>query len=113
MLESRIRLLKVELDCLKRKESTGCSMGIVDRKAASTESKTDSVADGLCQDTFNLYASIRHNVDKKLLAVGSHLRNLIEQKAQMIQQSGLGAICKCVGGVQESFLMLLRLWTEP
>lgn len=58
-----ISLLKDELGYLKRKKLTGCEMEIMGCKVVDAEGKANDLADGMCQDTFDLYASIRPNID--------------------------------------------------
>lgn len=87
MLESRSRLLKNELDSLKRKVSMGCDMDIAGRKVANADGKVNILVNGLRRDTFDSYASIQHNVDQTLLAVGRCLRDLFDSQAQGFQRS--------------------------
>lgn len=56
LLESRISLLKDELDVLKRKKSTGCNMKIVGRKDADVKYGVNNLGDRLRQDIFDSYS---------------------------------------------------------
>lgn len=66
MIELRISLLKEELDSLKRKDTTGCNMDIVERKATLVKGGENKLVDRLRRDSFDLYASVRQNVDQPL-----------------------------------------------
>lgn len=111
MVESRINLLKDELNSLKWKESTGCDTDIVCRNVVEAKSKVNNLINELRQTTFDLYGSIRHNFDQTLLAVGSPLRDLVRE-AQELQQSVHAALRDAARGVQESFVDFLKLWAE-
>lgn len=71
--KARIVFSKDELDSLKRKEPAGFDMEVVGRKIADANGKASNLVEGLRRDTFDSYASIRHDGDQKLLAVGSRL----------------------------------------
>lgn len=104
MLESRIILLKEELNPLKREETTGCDINIVGRRVADNKGDVSILVDRLRRDTFNSYASIRRNVEHLLLAVDSRLKNLTDLEAQNLQWGVHAALCSAVVGVQESFV---------
>lgn len=104
MLESRISLLEEALDFLKRNESTGRDMEIVNRKLADAKNEVNNLVDGSHRDTFDSYTSIRHNVNQTLLSVGSRLRDLIDREGQELQWSVHATLRNAASGVQGSFV---------
>lgn len=84
-LKLRASLLKDKPVALKRKKSAGCNMEIVGRKVADIKSKVNNLANGLRRTNSESFASIRHNVDQKLLAVGSRPKTLLDREAQELQ----------------------------
>lgn len=59
-------------------------MEIVGRKIADANDEVNSLVVGLRRDVFDSYASIRHDVDQTLLAVGSRIRKQIDRKARRL-----------------------------
>lgn len=103
MGESCIGLLKNELDFQRRKETTGYKTEAVSCKVADAKGEVNSLDDGLRRDTFDMYASIRHNVDQTLLAVSNCLKKLINGEAKWLQQKVHAALRNGASGVQKSF----------
>lgn len=103
MLKSWAGLLTNDLDALKQKETTGCVMEVWGCKAADAKSKINSLVDELRHDTFESYASIWHNVDQPLLAVGSLLRKVIYREGMDLQRGFYEALSNVADGVQQSF----------
>lgn len=74
-------------------------MRTLGRKVVDAKGGANSLDGGLRCYTFDLYATNRHDVDQKLLAVGSRLRALIDRDAEELQWSAHAALCKVTGGV--------------
>lgn len=66
MIETRISVLKDELESLKRKESISCSVKIVDCKVADADGDMHDLVGCLRRYTFDTYACIRHGDDRLL-----------------------------------------------
>lgn len=75
-------------------------MGMV----ADAKGKMNSLVDGLRRDIFDSYASIRHNVDQSLLAVGSCLRKMVDRETKELQRRVHFALSNAVNGGQELFV---------
>lgn len=109
MLTSQIGFLKDELDPLKWMEKIVRDIETVAHKVAEFNRKMNNLADGLRQGTFDLYANIRHNVERTLLVVGSRQRDLIDCKPQWLQRSVQAILCDAAGIAQETFVGALKV----
>lgn len=86
MLEARTSLLEDVLGSLERKESTGYDLEAVHLKVADVKGDMKDFIGGLRRDSFDLYASVRHSVDRSLLAVSRRLKEMLDCEAEMLQQ---------------------------
>lgn len=101
MLASCTSLLMDKLDPFKQKTLTGSDIVILGRKVEDAESKMNDLMDGLSQDIFDACASVAHNVDQDLLAVGTNLKELVAREKKDLQQSADDTLCIALGGVLE------------
>lgn len=77
-----------------------CDTEIVSRKVGDAKDKVKNLGHGFRRDIFHAYASIRHNTDPMLLAVGSRLRELIDREAQELQRCDNVALQNGAGGAR-------------
>lgn len=112
MLKACIGFLKIELDPLKRMESTGCEMKKVSCKVADAKGNMNSLADGMHKDTFDSYCCIPHNFNQSLVMISRYLKDMIDCEATALQQAiaTLFAMQRVVSKVR--ILTLLRMWIE-
>lgn len=74
-------------------------MKTASRKVADVKGKDNTLYDELRRDILEPYVSIQPNVVQTLLAVGSHLRELIKRDSERSQQSVRAALCNAADSV--------------
>lgn len=62
-------------------------MGVLYCNEADVKGDMNYLVDGLCQDTFDSYASNRHSVDQLLLAIRKRLREMFICETMVLLQS--------------------------
>lgn len=103
MLKAHVRLLKDQLNSLKREDSNGCNMELVRRKVADAKRGRKKLAVGFRRNIFGSYASLRHSVNQSLITVSSRLKRMFDSEAKTLQQSVHDVYCDSASNVQNSF----------
>lgn len=112
MLGARTDLVKDKVDFLKTKVSTECNMEVVRRKVAGAKSEMNNLGNGLHSGTSDSCGSIRHIVGRSLLAVGSHLRNIIDREAKELLWGVHAASLDAAGRFRSRSSVPMKLLTE-
>lgn len=71
---------------LERNESTSCNVAVVSCKVEDAESSVNGLLDILRRGTFEPYASSRHNVDRLLVKLSNHMKEMFDCEAIALQQ---------------------------
>lgn len=94
---------------LKRKKSTGCDVEVVGCKVADAKRDTNSLVDGLRQDTFDSYDSICRNINQLLVTIRKPLKKMFDREAKKSQQNVHDVFLVVAGGVKKSFVDALEI----
>lgn len=75
-------------------------MDVVFCKKAKAYGDINRLADGSSRKTFNLYSSIRHNVNQFFVAVVKLLQQMFDCEVMALQLVGYSAPCSAACGIQ-------------